>query len=107
MTESYLERIMAALIKDATLPAPIREFRLCDDRKWRGDFVWVLPDDKKVLVEVEGGVWSNGRHSRGIGFISDCEKYNEAALRGFVVLRVTKEHIENGKAIEWITRALS
>lgn len=106
MTESYLERITEALIKDAGLPTPIREFRLCEDRKWRGDFVWALTDDRKVLLEVEGAVWSNGRHTRGSGFIKDCEKYNECAIRGFTVIRVTAEHVKNGQMIEWVKRAL-
>lgn len=101
--ESYLERVMAQIIKDEGLPTPIREYRVLEPRKWRGDFVWLEP---KVLLEVEGGIWTGGRHTRGQGFVKDCEKYNSCALAGFLVLRVTKEHIWNGKALEWLKLAL-
>jgi len=107
MAESYLERIFAALIKAEGLPEPIREFKLCDDRRWRGDFVWLKP--RRVLVEIEGGIWlgAKGRHTNGKGFLEDCHKYNEAALRGFLVIRVCKEHINDGSALEWLKRALN
>jgi hypothetical protein len=42
-----------------------------------------------------------------VGFSADCEKYNEAALLGWRLIRVTGDHIENGAAIDWIRRALS
>jgi hypothetical protein len=41
----------------------------------------------RVAVEVEGGAFSGGRHTRGMGFVADCEKYNVAALDGWLVLR--------------------
>ena len=34
-----------------------REFKFCQDRKWRADFHLV---DKMILIEVEGGIWSGG-----------------------------------------------
>lgn len=101
---SYLERIALILIKEAKLPEPILEYKLCEDRKWKADFVWLTPH--KILLEVEGGIWAQGRHVRPEGFTKDCEKYNTAALLGFIVLRVTKLHLTNGKMIEWVKRAL-
>ena len=58
-----------------------------------------------IAVELEGGVWTNGRHSRGAGFTSDCEKYNEAQLLGWRVLRFTSEHLNNGYAMDCLGRA--
>jgi len=69
-----------------------REFRFCD-RKWRADFAH-LPS--RTLIEIEGGIWSGGRHSRGSGFEQDCEKYLEAALLGWRVLRLTGKQLELG-----------
>lgn len=81
-----------------------REYRFDATRKWRFDFAWPL---RRVAVEVEGGVWANGRHTRGKGFIMDCEKYNRAALLGWRVLRYTKEAIQSGAAIRQIEEALA
>lgn len=60
------------------------EFRFHPVRKWRADFA--IPG-KKLLIEIDGGVWSGGRHTRGGGFIGDMEKLNAAACLGYLVLR--------------------
>ena len=72
------------------------------DRDFRFDFAW--PDDK-LAVEVDGGTFSGGRHTRGAGYAADAEKLNEAVLRGWKVLRVTSKQVEDGSALEWIERA--
>lgn len=99
---SYLERYVEAIIKSEGIEAPQREFRFCE-RLWRFDFCWT---DQKVALEVEGGIWSGGRHTRGKGFLEDCSKYNQAAIMGYKVIRICKEHIDNGKALQWIHEAL-
>lgn len=53
-------------------------------RRWLFDFAF---PGGKVAVEVEGGVWSRGRHVSPVGFIKDCEKYNAATVGGWRVLR--------------------
>jgi hypothetical protein len=58
-----------------------------------------------LAVECEGGTWSEGRHVRGGGFEGDCEKYSEAALDGWRVLRVTTTMIDDGRALYFIERA--
>jgi very-short-patch-repair endonuclease len=72
-------------------------------RRWRFDFAW---PDRKVALEVEGGVWISGRHTRAAGYINDTEKYNEAVLLGWRVLRVTRPHIDSGQALQWVVIAL-
>lgn len=62
------------------------EFRFHGIRRWRFDYA--LPTFK-VAIEVEGGVWTAGRHTRPKGFLGDIEKYNAAAALGWRVLRVT------------------
>lgn len=62
---------------------------------------------KRIAVEVEGGVWSSGRHTRPAGFLGDMEKYNELALAGWMLLRVTPQDVKSGAALELIERALT
>ena len=69
-----------------------QEVRFHLTRKWRFDFA-LLPLSKKIAIEVEGGVWSGGRHTRGSGYIGDMEKYNEAAILGWTVLRYPASNI--------------
>lgn len=59
-------------------------------RKWRFDYA--LPEHM-IAVEVEGGVWTSGRHTRPQGFINDMEKYNAATVMGWRVLRVTPDDL--------------
>ncbi len=76
-----------------------QEYKFHPKRKWRADFHIV---DKKILVEVEGGVWSNGRHTRGKGYIGDMEKYNAAVVMGYQVLRFSTEQVKSGLAVQQI-----
>lgn len=74
-----------------------KEFKFLDNRKFRFDYVFLLSESliKGVAVEFEGGVWSNGRHIRPLGFIKDCEKYNLASINGYIVLRFTSECLKD------------
>ena len=101
---SKLEETLLLQIRASKLPEPVRECRFHETRRWRADFAW---PEQKLLVEVEGGHWTGGRHTRGSGFDADCEKYAEAVLDGWRVIRVTGTHIRNAQAIDWIRRALS
>ena len=101
---SQLENDLAWRMWAEDLPEPEQEYRFHSTRRWRFDFSW---PEYKVACEVEGGTWSGGRHVRGRGFEKDCTKYNEAALAGWLVIRVTGRHIEHGKALVWIRRALT
>lgn len=76
-----------------------QEYKFHPKRKWRADFHIV---GKKILVEVEGGVWSNGRHTRGKGYIGDMEKYNAAVVMGYQVLRFSTDQVKSGLAVQQI-----
>ena len=73
-------------------------------RNYRCDFAW---PGQRVVVEVEGGVWTQGRHTRGSGFIKDMEKYNALTEAGWSVYRVSQREITSGKALRIIERALA
>lgn len=89
----------------AGLPMPTAEHRFHGTRRWRFD--WAFPETR-LAVEVEGGVFltGGGRHSRGAGFRNDTEKYAEALILGWRVLRVLPEQIANGQALTWCDRIL-
>ena len=71
----------------------VREFQFCPPRKWRADFKIAEHD---ILIEVEGGTWSTSRHTSGVGYRNDCEKYNTAVLLGYRVLRFTADMVRDG-----------
>jgi hypothetical protein len=73
-------------------------------RKWRLDIAW---PHKRLYVEIEGGVWTAGRHGRGAGIVADMEKQNAAVVLGWKPLRVAVNHITSGEAITWIRQALT
>lgn len=75
--------------RSAVLPLE-KEFRFHPTRRWRADFAH-LPS--RTLVEVEGGIFIRGRHNRAMGFLGDIEKYFEAALAGWRVLRSTEREL--------------
>ena len=88
---SELERSFMFYIKINKIPIPKQEYKFDKEKKWRFDFAW---PDKKVAVELEGGVFTYGGHNRITGFIKDCEKYNKAALLGWKVLRYPSNKLE-------------
>jgi hypothetical protein len=77
--------------KDA--PAPVAQYRFEPGRKWAFDRAWPSLNHM-VAVELDGGVWTSGRHTRGQGFVNDCTKLNMATVRGWRVLRFTSTHLE-------------
>ena len=78
-----------------------QEFKFHPKRKWRADFHLV---EKMILVEVEGGIWSGGRHTRGKGYLGDMEKYNAATVMGYRVIRFSTEQVTSGLAIQQIEK---
>lgn len=82
----------------------VREYVFWVGRRWRFDFC--IPD-AKIAIEIEGGTFNGGRHTRGSGFEKDCEKYNHAALAGFRVLRFTTAMVKSGEAIDMLRKALA
>lgn len=61
----------------------VAEHKFCSTRKWRFDYA---NPTKKIAIEIDGGCFIRGRHSRGMGQIKDMEKGNEAIKLGWRVL---------------------
>lgn len=82
---------------------PEVEYVFAPPRRWRFDFAWPA---EKVAAEVEGGLFSQGRHTRGAGFSDDIEKYNAAAMAGWLLIRCTPEMVKSGEAVQLIEAAI-
>lgn len=121
MANSRLEQQFALGVQARGLPAPVTEYRfaalhaggtgnglrlrlatagLCD---WRFDFAW---PDRLVAAEIDGGIWTRGRHTRGAGFIGDLHKMNAAAWLGWRVIRFTGEPATDAMAWRILTDLL-
>ena len=55
-------------------------------RKWEMDFADPV---RKICIEVQGGVFINGRHNRGADLKREYEKLNTAAKMGWRVFFAT------------------
>lgn len=83
-----------------------RQYRIHPDRKFMADFYFANVKGTPLVVEVDGGGFVNGRHSRGMGIERDAEKSALIAAMGARLMRVTPNLVRNGKALKWILEAL-
>lgn len=108
MTSSAAELLLEEQLRQAGIPFE-REYRFAPPRRWRFDFnIWTHPNGPQawVAVEIDGGAFVAGRHTRGTGFERDLEKLNSAALLGYRVLRFTPAMVDDGRALAVIRQAL-
>lgn len=86
------------------LPGYEKEVIFHPVRKWRFDYAWT---DLKIALEIHGGVFTNGRHTRGTGFTEDKIKMNTAQLLGWMVIEATSAQVKDGQMLSWIKEALT
>ena len=93
MAQSKLESKFLFLWRVAQGPPLEREVQFHASRRWRVDFAHI---ESRTLIEIEGGIFlrGGGRHSRGAGYAKDAEKYLEAVLAGWTVIRLTERQLE-------------
>lgn len=110
---SEAEERVAEWLDEAGYPYT-RQWRFHPTRRWRFDFALGHPpaphgdsktiDQLKLAIEVEGGQFIGG-HKRGAAADTDYDKFNEAALRGWTVLRFSTHQVVSGQAWPVIYRA--
>ena len=103
LNKAGLVDVLAAEIRQEGLPPPVKEVRFHPIRKWRFDLAFPL---QKVALEIHGGVYMQGHHTRGKGFEDDREKMNEAQLMGWTVLEYSTGQVKDGKPIVDLKRIL-
>lgn len=82
-----------------------REFHFHHLRRWKADFALtggMQSDGSIVLIEIEGAVWANGRHTRGSGYTKDLEKYRTASALGYKLFRFSTQEVLDGTAKAFI-----
>lgn len=76
-------------------------------RMWKFDWAWGDPDTSGgVALEIEGGVYSGGRHVRGKGYENDMEKYSTAATLGWRLVRTTPAKLYSEETLAMLTKLL-
>lgn len=66
----------------------VKELQFHPDRKWRFDYAF---PSRKIAIEIDGAIWTLGRHNRPRGYLNDMEKLNTAASMGWLVLRFSAD----------------
>lgn len=96
------EILMGYYLKELGLDY-FREFAFAETRKWRWDFC--CPGEN-LAIEIDGGLYTGGRHTRGPGYQEDLTKYQEGACLGWSLLRFSVEDVMTGRAKNVIGRWL-
>ena len=91
------------LIRAVGISGAVTEHAFHETRKWRFDVAWPA---LKFAVEIDGGLFVNGGHSRGKAREGDMEKDAEAMALGWRVLRCSTGQVRSGKAAKWILAIL-
>lgn len=106
------QSLEAAFWRDVALPLSLRGFGLprCQyefmaGRKFRLDAAYVYA---RLGIEIDGGLWlgAQGGHTSGRGSARDREKGNELACAGWRLIRLTRDMLADGRALEYVERAL-
>lgn len=66
----------------------VKELQFHPGRKWRFDYAF---PSRKIAIEIDGAIWTLGRHNRPRGYLNDMEKLNTAASMGWLVLRFSTD----------------
>ena len=97
------DKLFFQLLEKNNLPIPTPEYKFHSTRRWRFDYAF---PEHKVALELEGGVWIQGRHTRPTGYKNDMEKYTEANLLGWKIIRIEPDEILKHATFELLKRAL-
>lgn len=126
MKTSYNPAIVTAFFKEQGIRGVAYfEYKFSHDRKWRFDvaFPWNYVDTpivtvkegesiselahRPLAIEVQGGIWSAGRHNRGAAMLKEWEKLNTAACLGWRILYCQPSELCTVAFANTIKRALN
>jgi very-short-patch-repair endonuclease len=114
LSKSEIEELLASQFIERGWK-PRRNYRFNPMRKFEADFAW---PKKKILVEVQGGIWSRkgakrcpvcGQTPRGrhiMQYDIDCEKLNLANMGGWRMFWFTTKMVKDKTALYTMERVL-
>lgn len=100
---SKVEYDFRKLCQENGLPEPSEQLRFDPSRRWRLD--WAFPG--MIAVEIQGGSFIGGHHSRGLSQQDDWEKINHAQCQGWIVLQFSPRQIANGDFATFVLMAMA
>lgn len=102
---SDAEEALAAQLAAVGIPHTRQaKFAKSPKNRWfRADFAF---PEHGLLVEVQGGGYSAGRHHRPQGYASDCVRMGRALALGWRLLYVTPQQVTSGEALQMVQDAL-
>jgi hypothetical protein len=62
----------------------IYEYKFDTVRRFKFDYANLR---LKIAIEMEGGIYTGTGHAKTGRYLSDMEKYNEASIKGWIILR--------------------
>ncbi len=107
--------LFCALCRQYGLPEPKAEYRFHPLRRWKFDWCW---PELFLALEQEGGIYGRGKkcpacgrrpvgaHSSIANMKRDIEKYREAAILGYLVIRCLPDEIADGSIFPVLKRAV-
>lgn len=102
---SAAELDLARLLRSAKITGWKRQYKYVPGRKFQADFAFPV---QKLIVEVDGGIYTRRAHGSVGGIIADMRRTNIAAINGWRVMRFRPDEIrkEPDSIVEQIKQAL-
>lgn len=116
------EIVVDAFFKSYGIPIPERELVFHPTRKWRFDYAWEdtaamnlsitntsgerIRCAGGVALECQGGIFIQGRHSRGAALLKEWEKLNTAAEMNWRIIYCQPSELLTKKTADTIRKCL-
>lgn len=104
LPKAVRKSIFPSLCMAHGLPEPVAEFRFHPSRKWRFDWAFI---EQRIAFEQQGGLFVQGRHTRGAALLKEHEKLNAAAIAGWRIIYGTPADVSSGRIFETLKLALA
>jgi len=96
-----MDALVTAQAKEAGWEPPVKEYRYVPNRKFRADYAW---ESRKVLLEIQGGIFNRKAHGSITGLLADLERGNHASANGWYLFRLTPDQVRKGELRGWLAR---